>query len=335
MIMRRISKRTKLFGIGIVLVASSHFSSLPAEDAPLSPPAGFKTYPEVQLAVASGKVQLIKPPEQVPEDIEEITNIEYGNVNGRALHLDLYRPKNLTRPAPALVFIHGGGWSKGKRQDYRVYVIDFAKRGYVTATISYRLTGEAKYPAQIEDAKNAIRFLRANAKQYGIDPNQMAAIGGSAGGHLSLMVGYTPEIKSLEGNGGNAEASSAVQAVVDFYGPTDLTDEVAKSHDTIKNFFGGTYDEMKESYELASPIRHVDKNDPPTLILHGTIDELVPVEQSDRLVETLKAAGVPVHYERLEGWPHTMDMAQSVNAYCQQEIMVFLNKYLPVNAKSE
>jgi acetyl esterase/lipase len=316
------------FGFCAVIIASIFASSIvrAEEAALLKPPPGFATYADVQKAVVSGKVELIKQPEQVPEGIEEVKDIEYGNVNGRSLQLDLYRPKDLKEPAPALVFIHGGGWSRGNRQDYRVYVIDFAKRGYVTATISYRLTGEAKYPAQIEDAKNAIRFLRANAAKYGINPDKMAAIGGSAGGHLSMMVGYAPG--QLEGNGGYAETSSAVQAVVNFYGPTDLTAEAAKTSGTVKGFFGGDYEAMKEAYEMASPIRHIDKGDPPTLVLHGTIDELVPVEQADLLVEALKSAGVPVEYERLEGWPHTMDMAVSVNAYCQQQIAKFLDKHL-------
>lgn len=317
-----------IFLIPTLLIASARSAS--AADAPLTPPKGFATYDEVQKAVLSGKVPLLVAPKEVPAGIEETKDLEYGNVNGRALQLDLYRPKELMHPVPALIFIHGGGWYKGNRQDYRAYVIDFALRGYVTATISYRLADEAKFPAQVEDAKCAVRWIRANAAKYGIDPKKIAVIGGSAGGHLSLMVGTTAGMKNLEGTGGNAATSSAVQAVVDFYGPTDLTTELGKTSDIVKRFFGATYDEKKDAYELASPLLHVDKSDPPTLVLHGTVDELVPVEQSDRIVAAFKAAGVPVEYERLEGWPHTMDMAKSVNAYCQQQIAAFLKKHLPV-----
>lgn len=296
----------------------------------LDPPKGFATYAEVQKAVTTGKVPLISAPKEVPDGIEEMKDIEYGKVGDRSLQLDLYRPKDLKRAVPVIIFIHGGGWYKGNRQDYRLYVIDFAKRGYVTATISYRFTDVAKYPAQIEDAKCAVRFLRANAAKYSIDPNKIAVAGGSAGGHLSLMVGYTPEIKKLEGEGGNPGVSSAVQAVIDLYGPTDLTTKEALVADPIKRFFPRPYEESKEDYEMASPMTHVHKGNPPTLIFQGTVDETVPVSQSDRLAEALKKAGVPVQYERLEGWPHTMDIAKSVNAYCQQQMAGFLKKYLPI-----
>ncbi|MBN1343718.1 MAG: alpha/beta hydrolase [Phycisphaerae bacterium] len=306
-------------------------AALLARDAPPSVGRGFKSLDQVKLAIATGWIQLIdfqhEPP--IPDGVELIENVEYGRVGDRPLLLDLYLPKGLTKPVPGLIFIHGGGWSKGSKKDYRYYAVRYAKRGYVVASISYRLIKEATFPACIQDAKCAVRWMRASAKKYHIDPKRIAAIGGSAGGHLAMMLGYSAGVPELEGNGGHAKCSSAVQAVVDLYGPVDLTVPYARNHPTVLGFFGGkTYDKVPEQYKMASPITHLDKNDPPTLILQGTIDELVPVEQADMLAKQLKELGVPCVYDRVEGYPHTMDLARLVNIRCQWFINRFLDKYL-------
>ena len=191
--------------------------------APPEPPEGFEQPDEVIAALRSGKVALANVAVPMPESVEAIADIEYGRVGERSLTLDLYRPKQIDKPVPALVFIHGGGWEKGKKNDYRFYCIRYAQRGYVVATISYRLTGEAPFPAAVNDAKCAIRWLRANAEQYGADPEKIGVLGGSAGGHLSMMVGYSSDVLELEGDGGHEDVSSRVQAVVKLYGPTALT----------------------------------------------------------------------------------------------------------------
>jgi len=306
-------------------------AKLLASKTPPPVPKGFKSIDQVKVGILTGWITMIDidAPIPIPEGVKFIKDIEYGKVGDRALLLDLYVPKGLSSPVPGLIFIHGGGWAGGDRKDYRYYAVRYAKRGYVVASISYRLVKEATFPACIQDAKCAVRWMRANAKTYHVDPKRIAAIGGSAGGHLSMMLGYSANVPELEGDGGHAETSSAVQAVVNLYGPVDLTVPVARKHPTVLAFFGGkTYDEARAHYELASPITHLDKADPPTLILHGTIDELVPIEQADTLAKKLKKLGIPYVYDRLEGYPHMMDLAREVNVRCQWFINRFLEKHL-------
>jgi acetyl esterase/lipase len=179
-------------------------------------------------------------------------NITYGKAGDTELKLDLARPQG-EGPFPAIVFIHGGGWSGGSRQAYRGQIQEAAKRGYVAATISYRLmkfdekkkqttTAAPIFPAQIHDAKAAIRWVRANAKKYHVDPDRIGVTGGSAGGHLSLLVGLTDPASGLEGESGNPEQSSRVQAVVNYFGPTDMVFCYEKSSVAwiFRLFMGGT-----------------------------------------------------------------------------------------------
>jgi acetyl esterase/lipase len=239
--------------------------------------------------------------------------------------LDLYSPKS-PRPSlvPGLIFIHGGGWQQGDKKDYLFYAVYYARRGYVVASTSYRLSGEAQYPAAVSDIKCAVRWMRANAARHNIDPNKLAVLGGSAGGHLAMMTGYTADIAELEGNGGHTGVSSRVQAVANFYGPCDLTVERAREAPECHAFFGKAYDEAPELYRQASPILQLTRDDPPTLIMHGTIDELVPIEQSDRLAKKLEELGIPCTYDRIEGWPHTMDMAAAIN----ERFRFFIDRFL-------
>ena len=281
------------------------------------------------MAYALGQVELLdrKGPE-LPATIAERKDVEYGRVGDRPLLLDLYSPKGLDKPAPGLIFIHGGGWRGGKRGDYRPYTIPFAEKGYVVATISYRLVPEAVFPAAVEDAKCAVRWMRASAAELKVDPDRIAVIGGSAGGYLSLMVGYTAGDKRLEGSGGHQGVSSAVQAVVDLYGPTDFDTPIGRASDTVRDFLGKRFEDDPDLYRFASPINHVDAKDPPTFVLQGTIDSTVPVEQSDMLVEKLKSLGVPHWYDRLDGWPHTMDLAKPVNERTRLLVTKFLEAHL-------
>ncbi|MCY2991758.1 MAG: alpha/beta hydrolase [Planctomycetota bacterium] len=230
-------------------------------------------------------------------------NITYGKAGDTELKLDLARPQG-DGPFPAIVFIHGGGWSGGNRQGYRGQIQEAAKRGYVAVTISYRLmqfdqakkettTATPIFPAQIHDAKAAIRWLRANAQKYHVNPERIGVTGGSAGGHLSLLVGLTDPASNLEGDSGNPEQSSRVQAVVNVFGPTEMVGCYEKRSVAwiFRLFMGGTPSEAAERYKAASPVTYVSKDDPPILTLHGDKDALVPVEQAKLLDEKMKAAG--------------------------------------------
>ena len=242
--------------------------------------------------------------------------ITYGKAGDTELKLDLARPEG-DGPFPAIVFIHGGGWYQGSRQGYRRQIEEAAKRGYVAITISYRLMqfDESKkettsatpiFPAQIHDAKAAVRWLRANAKKYHVDPDRIGVTGGSAGGHLSLLVGLTDPAANLEGDSGSPDQSSRVQAVVNVFGPTDMAfcDERSSVAWIFRLFMGGTPHEAAERYKAASPINYVSADDPPVLTLHGDQDALVPVEQARKLDEKLKAVGASHTLMVFEGQGH-------------------------------
>ncbi|MCI0492184.1 MAG: exo-alpha-sialidase [Planctomycetes bacterium] len=302
-------------------------------EVPPAPP-GYASEDEVKGAFFAGKLKPIDLKIAVPETVSVEKDIEYGKGGIASLKLDLYTPKNRTKPLPAVIFIHGGAWRSGSRDVYHYYCTKFAEHGYIAATISYRLSDVAPFPAAVEDVKCAVRWLRANAKRLGIDPNKIAVAGGSAGGHLSMMIGYAPDTAELEGKGGNPDVSSRVQAVVDLYGPTDLTTDFAKVKGEVIKFLGDkTLDQAPEMYRLASPINHVTKDDPPTLILHGSIDDIVPIEQADFLATKLEETGLAFEYDRVEGWPHTMDLEQGVNRHCLAKMFEFLDKHLGVPAE--
>jgi acetyl esterase/lipase len=296
-------------------------------DRPFKAPKGYMNETLLNTAYALGMLDLIESEPPVPDDVEAIKDITFKKTDDVDLQLDIYRQKGLQTPAPTLVFIHGGAWKKGKRQDYLPYLIDYAKKGYVTVTVSYRLSKVAKFPAAAQDVNCGIKWIKQHAEQYGIDPDRMALIGGSAGGHLSLLLGYGGD-ESLFNQDCAEGPDSKVKAIVDFYGPVDLTTPYAITTEQVLSFMGATYAEIPKMYELASPSTFITPDDPPTLIFQGTIDSLVPVSQSDSLESWLQQAGVPVDYHRLKGWPHTMDAAREVNEYCQFYIDAFLKKYL-------
>jgi len=301
-------------------------------DTPPEPPAGFASSDEAMQAVNTGQVPLVVVFGPIPPGVEIKRDVEYGRAGNRPLLLDLYLPKNVDGAVPGLVFIHGGGWKSGGKEDYRFYGLRFAEKGYVVASIQYRLSREAQYPAAVHDVKAAVRWMRSEAESVGVDPQHIGVAGGSAGGHLSMMVAYSSDVPELDGDSGHPGVSSRVQCIVDLYGPTDLTTQFSRTRSvedsSLSRFFDGTYGEQKQNYEAASPIRYVTSDDPPTLILHGTIDEIVPIEQADLLARCLHEAGVPYLYDRLPGWPHAMDLALSVNERCVWLMERFFDRYL-------
>ena len=298
------------------------------EGAPEAPP-GYTDYKDAQKALITGTVPRFQNPQEIPESIAFHDDVVYGTHNEVELSLDIFVPKALDTPRPLMFFIHGGGWSAGKKEDYLYYCVEFAKLGYVTASVQYRLTPKHTFPANIQDVKCAIGFLRTNAEKYHIDSSSVVAIGGSAGGHLSLLAGYAQD-PALDCPDAHHKEDTSVQAVVNIYGVVDCTTPVAiKAHQVI-NYIGKPYSEAKESYETSSPLHHLDASDPPTLTIHGTIDELVPISQADTLHTALNKLGIVNYYDRIEGWPHSMDVAQPINDRCRYVIEQFLSIHAPI-----
>ncbi|MCK5822113.1 MAG: alpha/beta hydrolase [Bacteroidales bacterium] len=299
------------------------------KEASPKPPRGYRSEKMMKLAYAVGLIDLVDTKPEVPSHIEEFKDITYKQVGDISLQLDVYKRKDLDKNAPVLIFIHGGSWTKGKRSDYLPYLVDFADKGYVTATITYRLSQIAPFPAAVEDAKCAVRWIRTHAQDYMINPEKIAVVGGSAGAHLAMMLAYSDENEY----GGNCleTVSSKVQAIVNLYGPTDLTTEYARGIEDVERFMGATYLDDPQVFLSASPKAHISPGDTPTLSFHGTLDSLVPVSQADSLHVWLEKAGVYSEYHRLKGWPHTMDISKKVNEYCQFYMNAFFEKYLRTN----
>lgn len=234
------------------------------------------------------------PPEKtapgLPPGTRTEKDIPYGDHERQKL--DLYLPKG-DGPTPLVVWVHGGGWEGGSKADGGL-ARALLPRGYAVAAINYRLSKHAPFPAQIEDVKAAVRFLRANAGKYHLDPDHFGAAGASAGGHLVALLGTSGGAKDLDGDGGSKDVSSAVQAVVDFFGPTDLVklSPPGAKNNPVTRLLGGTTGEKKDLAVKADPITYVDPKDPPFLIIHGDKDTLVPLSQSELLQAALKKAGV-------------------------------------------
>jgi len=238
-------------------------------------------------------------------------DIPYAKVSGNDLLLDVYRPaRPKAEKLPLLVWIHGGAWRNGSKQDGR-QVAPFVLTGeYVGASINYRLSGEATFPAQIHDCKAAIRWLRAHAEEFGVDDRRVGVWGSSAGGHLAALLGTSGGAPELEGDvGGNLAYSSRVQAVCDFFGPTDFLQMDAHStnhkliHDAADSpesqLIGGPIQKNPEKVARANPITYVTPDDPPFLIVHGDQDPLVPYNQSELLHAALDQAGVPTELHKV------------------------------------
>jgi acetyl esterase/lipase len=253
----------------------------------------------------------------MPPTVVHTADIEYSNVGARVA-MDIVRPANPPEAAlPAVLLIHGGGFRAGNRQSYLPTAIKLAERGYVAATMSYRLSPRHQFPAAVEDAKAAVRFLRANAAKYGIDPDRIGAMGGSAGGTLVLFLAVTPGVAEFEGTGPNREFSSRVQCVVDQYGASDFTQSYSKSVDAavvLPMFLGGDLDHNRAIHQKASPLNWVTPNASPVLAIHGTQDPYVAYEQSLWMMERLIAAGVPAELETITGAGHGFRGADAAKA---------------------
>jgi len=240
-----------------------------------------------------------------PLAVEVKTDVEYGQAGEEKLLLDLSTPPKGDQPRPGLIFIHGGGWAGGSKNDFAGLAKDFAAEGYVVANVNYRLAPKHVFPAQVEDCKCAVRWMRAHAEELGLDPERIGAIGGSAGGHLALMLGVMDSGDGLEGDGGWADQSSKVQAVVNYVGPSDLLGTLPViSQNILTNFLGGKREEKHDAAEKASPVTYVNEGDAPSLTFMGTKDPLVPHDQGVILANKLTEAKVPGRVEFILGAGH-------------------------------
>ena len=247
---------------------------------------------------------------KAPEGVTVYPDIAYVTDGHERQKLDLYVP-DTGENLPLIIWIHGGAWLGGDKAHYNP--TEYLKSGYAGASINYRLSQHAIFPAQIEDVKAAVRWLRANAETYRLNPDRFAAWGSSAGGHLVAMLGTAGDVDEFE-VGENLEASSRVQAVVDYFGPTDFLQMDAQSlpdglvHDAPDSpesqLVGGPIQEHKDRVAKANPITYVSEDDSPFLIIHGDRDKLVPYQQSVLLKDALEKAGVPVTFYKVEGGGH-------------------------------
>ncbi len=233
------------------------------------------------------------------QEVRVERDLEYAQVGDRSLKLDLYRPETGEGPWPLVVWIHGGAWRAGSKD--RTPAAFLAGQGFAVASVGYRLSQEATFPAQIEDCKAAIRWLRANSEKYGLDSAHVGAWGSSAGGHLVALLGTAGDVTEWD-KGTQPDQSSRVQAVCDFFGPTDFTvmgGFHARPDSPEAQLLGGPVQENKDKAARANPITYVSPDDPPFLIVHGEDDETVPIGQSELLYEALKKAGVEATFLRV------------------------------------
>jgi acetyl esterase/lipase len=251
------------------------------------------------------------PQPDLPAGTMQMRNIVFARPDGVPLHLDLYVPRS-DKPVPLIIWVHGGGWYGGDKEDPPQ--LPMLRHGYAAATVEYRLSEKAVFPAQIYDVKSAVRYLRANAARFGLDPNRFGAWGESAGGHLVALLGTTSVHDELEGDEGVTGVSSKVQAVCDWFGPTDLiamtrelgqTSEREAAGSAQGALIGGSPLKLLDKAKAANPITYVTAGVPPFYIMHGDDDDTVPLSQSELLVAALRKVHTPVKFTIIKGGGHS------------------------------
>ncbi len=238
-------------------------------------------------------------------------DIAYGLAGDVSLLLDFYEPTQPRAEKPLIIWVHGGAWRSGSKAD--VPIVRLRDQGFAIASVDYRLSPVARFPAQIHDIKTAVRYLRANADRFGVDANRFVLAGNSAGGHLAVLAGVTDGVAELSGTTASPDlVSSSVQAIVSFYGAGNLQTILSQSTPfgldvrvpALKLFLGGLPDQESVLAKLASPVEHVDLLDPPLWLIHGDQDPQMPINQSHELVGAYKKFGLPVQFEVIHGGKH-------------------------------
>ena len=298
--------------------------------APPPGPAGYASRETLMDAFAADELTMIDVRSPLPPTVRRVSDLLYATVDNRPLKLDLYLPAQPRGNVPLLVFVHGGAWNEGRKEDFGFYPIVYAHRGYACAVPAFRPSGEAVFPAAVEDLWCALDWLQRHAGEYSFDGQRVGLIGNSSGGHLALLLAYGGDLGGRLTRCVEPALRRAVKAVVSFYGPTDLTAADLREAPDVVGFLGKPFSEAQELYRAASPISYVAPGRSPALVFHGTIDAVVPVAQSDAFVRVLRSQGIPHVYERLEGWTHAMDLVATVNKHCQWFLDEFFSAYLPL-----
>lgn len=263
------------------------------------------------------------------------SGVVFGAGGGRDLRADVFTPPAGTSNGVGVLLVHGGGWVHGDRSQLRGYGILLGRIGYTCVASEYRLSGEAKWPAQLHDVKAALRWMRAESGRLGIDPQKIAISGNSAGAHLALMAAATPNLTEFEGDGGHADAGTDVAAVIAFYAPTNLdipprptgTDTGSEAlPDVVGLLFGN--DRSRARVRDASPIHYVSAQFPPTLLLTGNRDEIVPPGESLRLYGALIENGARCELHVYEGAPHAFDAVPEFGRQCGAIMALFLDRHI-------
>lgn len=290
----------------------------------------------------SARPKVAPKPPVIPPNVVVERDVQYGQAGDVPLLLDVVRPKEkCEKPRPVIAFIHGGGWRAGSKSSVIGNLLPYAASGnYVGVSIEYRLSDVAIWPAQIHDCKAAIRWIRANAQKYNLDPEKIGVWGGSAGGHLVSMLGVSGGVKELEGGCGSAGHSSQVTCVVDFCGPSDFpaiarvkADAGRAAYNPVSMLLGGPVEEKQDLAKSASPITYVSSGAPPFLVVHGTADPIVPLDQATSFHAALKKAGVSSTFLKIEGGGHGIGGPE-----VQKRVQAFFEKHLrgqPVEVSDE
>ncbi len=245
-------------------------------------------------------------------------------IGGRELRYDVFTPPGAPRNAPGVLLIHGGGWAQGDPSQLRGYGIFLGRLGYVCVSAAYRLSGEAKWPAQIHDTKAALRWMKANADRLGVDPDRIAVHGNSAGAHLALMMAATANIPEFEGEGLNQGVDTSVRACIAIYPPVDIGPMPLQG--MLLGLMGANA--TAEDCRGASPVSYARKDFPPTMLIHGTGDEVVPWQASRQMYDALSKAGAPVELHLLEGLPHAFDANSAYSRGISSFIDLFLGRHM-------
>jgi pectinesterase len=276
---------------------------------------------------------------EVPDSVRAVKGITYVQRGAHGLQLDLYLPARAgAGPVPGtvagIVFVHGGGWRAGVRDNFAPMAIRMAQRGYAAATISYRLSPEALYPAAVQDARAAVRWMRTHANEYGIDPGRIAIGGGSAGGQIAALAGVTEGLARFDADGGPAAVSGSVQAIVNIDGLSDFTSEAARKYEDDPSkqpssagaWFGGRYASMPALWREASPLFYVNAKTPPVLFIVSAQPRFSLGREE--MAARLKEAGVASRVVAVPDTPHSFWLFDPWLEPAVEAAVSFLDDYL-------